>query len=232
VSKKKKRKKQRTELEPTRTSGFSERERLEMAMTVYEEKEKGEDDSDIMDLLGIDAEEYAAVLSLMFGSKADEERRRTPEEHYVRYCLEQKKVVKSIDDLVENLNEKTQYNAIVGALRLKSDIIDKMKTTSQEFGIVKKTADRKDVRVGVFSFEGMSTKEVRKHVANELGQLQGFVEKFGDGDIRLLPEASLYYGPGTKMREEDEKRSSESAKPVAKVKKGSKKIHGRRRAHA
>lgn len=188
-----------------------------MAMTVYEEKEKGLDDTEIMDVLGVDPEDYQEVLSLMFSTKGEEVRRKTTEEHYVAYCLEQRKCINDIDELTKNLNEKTQYNAIVGAIRLRSDIIDKMVTRGQEFGLIAKAAEKRQITHGIVLAD-LSDKDLKKKIAEQLTDMEGLVKRFGDGKISSLPKRELYYGEGTVEVEAEEIEEKESKTPPPKKK--------------
>lgn len=183
-----------------------------MAMAVYEEKEKGLDDTEIMDVLGVDPEDYQEVLTLMFATKGEEVRRKTTEEHYVSYCLEQRKCIKDIDELTKNLNEKTQYNAIVGALRLRSDILDKMVERGQEFGLIAKVAEKRQVTHGIVLAD-LSDKDLKKKIAEQAADMSDLIKRFGDGKIESLPKRDLYYGEGTIETEAEEVDEEEAPKP-------------------
>ncbi len=196
-------------------------------MTVYEEKEKGLDDTEIMDVLGVDPEDYHEILSLMFSTKGDEVRRKTTEEHYVQYCLEQRRCIKDIDELTKNLNEKTQYNAIVGAIRLRSDILDKMVERGQEFGLIAKAPEKRQIMHG-HVLADLSDKDLKKKIAEQLTDMGDLVKRFGDGKIDSLPKRDLYYGEGT-IEAEAEELEEEESKPSPVLKKKIKSL--RREVH-
>lgn len=171
-------------------------------MAIYAAKEEGDEDTEIMRSLGVDPEEYQEALACMYATKSDELRRKTTEEHYIAYCLEQRRNIKDLNGFIQELDEKKQYNAVVGAIRLRSDIVDKMVTRGQEFGLIAKQAEKRQVFGGLILAD-LSDKELRKQIAQEFSGMESLVKRFGDGKMSELPKADLYYGDAIDVESEE-----------------------------
>ena len=168
-------------------------ELLEIAATIYQEMIDGRSEADIMDLLGLDAETFNKARRFMLESRADRIRGKSREHVYVEYVIEQTANIRKIDKLLSGLDDQKQYNAAVGALRLRSDILDKIIARGQEFGILHKKPDRKEIVAGVLVAE-MSDKDLKRAITKQISGLNELVSKYGDGDIMALPEGPLHYG--------------------------------------
>jgi hypothetical protein len=147
-----------------------------------------------MATLGVDAEEYEEIVDLMFTHQVDTLKRRKPEELFVEYCIDQRRNIKDLNELVDELNEKTQYNAIVGAIRLRSEIQDKMIAKGQEFGLIRKTPEQRLVLNG-YVVADMTETDLKKAITKDLSALGDMMDKFGDQDMASLPAKPMYYGP-------------------------------------
>ena len=179
---------------------FTKSEIREAITSIYNYLEKGQSDKQIMKKMGLDAEIYNTIKTAMFDAKA-KEIRSTPEEHmYIQYILDQNRNIKDLTEIIKGFDpEKKSHNAIVGAIRARSDITDKMITKAQEFGIIKKTPDRKEIVAGVVVAE-LSNNQLKENITEVLANLGGLVKKYGGaaGKNKFLemPEPkNLYRGP-------------------------------------
>lgn len=173
---------------------LSRSEMMEAAATVYGELLKGLNHTEVMDILGYDAETYEEVRKFMLDVRSDELRTKPREHVYIDYVIEQRRNITDLNDLIKNLDEKTQYNAVVGAIRLRSDIVDKIVQKGQEFGFIKKTAERKEL-IGGLLLVDMTTDELKKQILGQTKMLEGVVKKFGDADFTTGHDGPLHYGP-------------------------------------
>lgn len=191
-------------------------ERLELAATIYEEMLDGESDADIMRTHGLDEEVFRDAKRFML-EEASATARAKPREHvYVEYCIEQDNTLRALNTLVEGLDAKKQYNAVVGALRLRSEIIDKKINKGFEFGVIKKEPDRKEI-LGGFVLADLSNSDLRKGIADITHHTHDLISKYGDGDILSLTPGELHYGEGSIVAEAEE--VEETPEPVPAKKK-------------
>lgn len=166
-------------------------EKIALALEVYEQKLDGVSDQDIRDALQVGDEEYRALLQFMHAHVAESETHKTSEQVFSEYALEQKTTVRKIDELVEGLGSKNQYNALIGALRLRKDIIDTVLAKGQELGVYELKPKRHEV-VGGFIVADLTPRELKDKAQAEMKTLKEIVQRFGDGDIKALPVGELY----------------------------------------
>jgi len=167
---------------------------MEAAATVYGELLKGLNHTEVMELLGYTVETYEEVRKFMLEMRTSELREKPREHVYIDYVIEQRKNLYDLDNLIKNLDEKTQYNAVVGAIRLRSDIVDKIVEKGQEFGFIKKTAERKELIAGIALID-MSNEDLKKHIVGQTKMLTTAMDKYGEADFMDTRDGPLHYGP-------------------------------------
>ncbi|MFW9927897.1 MAG: hypothetical protein ACFFD1_00730 [Candidatus Thorarchaeota archaeon] len=199
---------------------------------VYGEMLRGEEEEDIPKNLGWDEEKYAQVKMAMLESKASE-LRGVPREHfYVQYVIEQRRNMKALSDLITGLDRKKQYNAMVGAIRLRSELTDKIVDKGMQFGIIKKEPDRKEIFNGILLAD-VSDKDLKDMILSQNAKLSSLTKKFGDLDIMSMETGDTHYGPTVDVTEEsiidaeldalEKEKEEEKHKPNKKKKKKKKK---------
>jgi hypothetical protein len=186
------------------------RDKLLFASRIHAELIKGTDESEIADLLGLDRQTYLFVRSFMLQELANEIRSLSSDQQFVDYRLSQQRNIHDLDELIKNLDEQTQYNALVGALRLRSEIQDKIVTRGQEFGVISKQPDRKEIVAGVVVSD-LSTADLREMITGQLSALHGMIEKHGDADIRALEPGELHRGENVELPKRTQRQRKQTA---------------------
>jgi hypothetical protein len=179
----------------------------------------GEADTDIADLMGLDADQYRSLKLEMY-KREKVELGRTTEEFFIDYRLRQEGVIAELDKMVAYYspqkvkvegggNNETlmadqfsaqryggQPSAIVGALRAKSDIIDRIVKVGQEFGILEKAPEKKLV-IGGLAVAQMSNEDLRRNIVEAVTGLKKLTTRYGDTDVlgRALPSAGTVPAP-------------------------------------
>lgn len=129
------------------------------------------------------------VESLQSEILAEEERvlvgRRT-EEVYVDYVLRTRANISELQTLVETLDRKRQGSAVVGAIRAKQDLLDKILDRGQDFGFLRREPHRTLHGVVVAN---MSDPELRDFLGKQLTDLRHLVAT-RSGDHHLLDVGS------------------------------------------
>lgn len=173
---------------------LTRRQKAEVAASIYAELVEGQTDAEIIDELGISAQHYAIAKKFLLVSKGDEEENLSPKERFARYVIEQERNVVDLNDLVNNLNTKTQYSVIVGAIRMRAEIADRVISTGQTLGIISKEPERK-VLIGGISISELKDTDLRKGVLDAIGGLGKMIEKYGSGaNVRTLSPGPLHHG--------------------------------------
>lgn len=217
-------------------ASLSKLDLIETAATVYDKLIGGESDTDIMSAMRMDAKTYDEVKRFLFDSKAEKYRTATREQNFVEYVTAQRAIQKKVKGYLESVSDPgKQLGSIVGALRLCSDIEERIIARGQEFGVFKKTAERRELVAGLVVAD-MSTADLTKAISKHHKTFEDLVAKFGEGDMLALPAKPLHYGesafdvPGEAVEEDDEAMLP-PARPE-RSKKGGKRSGGRSGKHA
>lgn len=164
-----------------------------LATTVYDEMLAGATDDEIMDVTGLTPAEYQPVKRFMLEQRGALERARTPEERFAEYKIAMARNKRDLDDLVRNLDGKAQYNAVLGAIRLRSEIQRGEIEMGQTLGVIPKQAERKEIIAGVLVAD-MSDKELRAQIMEQTKLTAALSSRFGDGDLMSLEAGPTHYG--------------------------------------
>jgi len=212
---------------------LSKKDMMAAIAVLYGELLRGDvEEEKIPENLGWSEETYLQIKNAMLEAKAAE-LRGVPREHfYVQYVIEQRRNMKALTDLITGLDQKKQYNAMVGAIRLRSELTDKIVDKGMQFGVIKKEPDRREIFNGMLIAD-ISDKELTDMILKQNVKLSGLMSKFGEIDIMSLNAGDTHYGPSVDTSEEsiidaelaalESEKESEKNKPKKKKKKKKKK---------
>jgi len=219
---------------------FTKSELTELAATIHGFLLAGDDETTIMERMRLDAETFNEAKRHLLETKSQAIKAMPNEHVYMEYVIEQRRNIKSLNDLITNLDDKKQYNALVGAIRLRSEILDRIVAKGQEFGVMFKRAERKEV-VGGLLVADMSSDDLRKAIGAQVKMLGEFVGKWGEKSFLDTPDAPIHFdaeAEGEGMEDDEElleilkKRrvSSDAPAPKTARAKSSKRHAGRSKA--
>ena len=202
----------------------------EAVMRIYGMLCSGDDEADVLDEMGISAEQYENLKEKMFESKTQEFKTKPIEYTYVQYIIDQTANLNRLDEfIISNKDSKSRSSqSVVGAIRAKSEILDKIIARGQEFGIIKKVANRSEVVAGVLIAE-LSNTQLKKEITTSLDSLNLLLKKYGDKDIIDVSPGTIRSGkelPEAVLKTEEE--NKDDGIVVRSIKKSSKKKSKRR----
>ncbi|MGW8177878.1 MAG: hypothetical protein ACWGQW_03675 [bacterium] len=173
--------------------------------TIWEALCRGESDREIMDLLGLETEVYKALKFQLLEDRALEAKTRPPEHVYIQYVIDQTRNISDLTDMIAEFKTTKQYNAMVGAIKARAELHDKLIAKGQEFGIFKKVPERREIVAGVM-IQDMSRDDLKAAITGAIGRLDSMMRRYGDNDILdVLPEA-IHHGPALPPHEIPEER--------------------------
>lgn len=170
----------------------------------------GYDDSEARVELGLDPEQYAALKREMYSQQAEYYRTRSTEEMYSDYVIEQRACINELDKIVARFVDDKQSSAAVGAIRARSDIVDKIVKLGQDVGLIEKEPERKVIFGGV-AIASLSDAQLRRAIVGEVKELDGLIAAFGDG----MSIMDMDPGPLHRMLPEPKKASGGSSAKVS-----------------
>lgn len=167
-------------------------EKIRLAAEIYEMMLDGDPDRDIIETLNISAEEFTIAKRFLLTHKGQLEASLSREERFARYQITQEQNVVDLNSLITNLNSKSQYNALVGAIRLRADIANKSIEMGQTLGVIEKQADRREISIGGIIIGDLPDKELKDGVVAAFKGLGGLMDRYGQGtnlkDIKVPAE--------------------------------------------
>jgi hypothetical protein len=166
----------------------------EAIATMYSYRCDGLTDKETMDVMGLNADTYLYINTLMYEQQAEELKTKPREHSYIDYIIKQSENVKDLSKMIDEFKTSKQFGAMVGAVRARAEIYDKIIKTGQEFGIIEKTPERKEIMAGVAVVD-MTSAKLKEMITTELKQLNVLMATHGDVDVLSLPPAELHHGP-------------------------------------
>jgi hypothetical protein len=168
-------------------------ELLELSETIYDRLVAGDSPKDIKDLYGLDDETYARARKLALETRAHDVRDKSRELVFVEYCIAQERNIEDINRFLRELDSARQYNAVVGAIRLRADLVDRMIQRGMDFGVIRREPERREVVAGLVVTE-MSSDDLKKAIMGQINKMNDMISRFGDDDIGKLSTGALHYG--------------------------------------
>lgn len=132
-------------------------------------------------------------------------RQRPTEEIYALYIYEQRRCISDLNEVVDDfksnlgkdLDEKgdrqknRNINGYVGAIKTRSEILDKILKTGQDLGIIKRDSSNKGLFAGQ-AIINMTNIELKQYVLGEVQALHQMMADFGDQDITAIDVGPLH----------------------------------------
>jgi hypothetical protein len=175
------------------TSGKTKRIIDAATTKIFEKLAAGWSDERVRKDLNLDPDQYRSLRRIMLDNKASEIRGKTQDQIYIEYLIEQRSVIRTLDNVVKELAESNQHNARIGALRLRAFVVDRILDRAQEFGIVNKAPEKK--LVGTVIVSDMSNPDLIQAIQNQVETFQLMMNSYGEKSILALPSKPTHYGP-------------------------------------
>jgi hypothetical protein len=170
------------------TDNRTKREQLERYL---EGLQKGEADLALQTDLQLPNAAFARLKEIALANEIERVKSTTTEQTYVEYCLAQRGCINDLNTLLDQYREAKNASAIVGAVKARSDIIDKMIKLGQDFGIIEKKPEEKRLVAGVVVTQ-LSNDDLRAAIAEQISSLNSLVTQYGDKNFAELDPGDLY----------------------------------------
>jgi len=171
--------------------GFAEIAGMTVIQRVLHHIEEGRTDTWIMDRFGLMQREYFDIKHQATRKQVEVFRRRSTEEIYAEYVFQQAKCVRDLTDAAKEASAKKDIKALITAIKTRSDIYDKIIKTGQDFGIIERKAERREIALGVV-LASLSDEDLRARISGELTGITDLMTKFGDKDLLELKPGKLH----------------------------------------
>jgi hypothetical protein len=179
---------------------LSKKSRRDVEVLVEEVRRRlvdGDSDLAIAEDLSLTRVEYRRIKARMYETAIDGFSAKSAEEQFVDFTIEQEKCIQELDGMIKHFSTTKQHNAMVGAIRAKSQILSDIHRTGVKMGVVKQEASF-DREVAGVRISELSNDELRKTIADELRNLKGVIDRFGEKPMSKVVEPSKLSDPTIK----------------------------------
>jgi hypothetical protein len=193
----------------------------------------GASEEEILTTLHIDHAQLRKLEETLYSNESHEIASEKTDRTFAKYRIDQRRNIKALDELISELDGNTQYNAVVGAIRLRADLQDRIIKTGQELGCIKKAAtETHHTHAVAVAISQMSAGDLRTEIKKMGASSQEKIERYSDKPFLELPEAPMYYGDAVKELVKPPAKSSPNPEPAPERKRTKKrKLPGRRGLH-
>lgn len=204
---------------------ISRKEQLEKLSSFFSLLIEGVELEEISFKMGLSPEQVLELKNKLIDFKTEEVRDKPVEHVYVEYILDQMKNMYDLTRLIKiHRGDPKTASAVVGAIRVRSEISDKILQRGQDCGLIKKAPQQSENKHAIL-IAGLNSLELTNKIKEQWRSLANLVSKESNENIIDLPvPENLHYGETSKFLEEkneDEENEDEEiyVKPKKKKKK-------------
>ena len=111
---------------------------------------------------------------------------------YALYVLEQKSCMVELQNMINSYKTTNQHNAVVGAVKAKSEILDKIIGKGQDMGVIEKRAKRIEF-IGSLDVRNMTELDIARQIMEQMKEINELVDE-GIIDAELVDQPKAMTG--------------------------------------
>lgn len=143
--------------------------------------------------MGISWSDYEDLRKAMMDFEGFKVTQRGPEEVYVEYLMHQESNIHALSDMITEFKDTKQVNAMVGAVKARADIYDRMIKIGQEFGFVEKVPEKTEIIAGLV-LRDLTEDDLRSHIAHAISGLDHLLKSYDDvGNIIDIDPGVIHF---------------------------------------
>lgn len=153
--------------------------------------QEGKDDEGLCEAFSRPYEEIQILKHSFFEGEKELLRKRTTEETYAVYIIEQRRCMNDLERVIEDYTKQKNVQGYVGAIKAKSEILDKIIKTGQDFGLIERADEGRGLVAGQALIQ-MNHVEVKQYILGEIKAMNDLLLRYGDQDIKALEPGPLH----------------------------------------
>lgn len=160
----------------------------------------GDNDDKARQRLKLTITDYNLLKRKMMEREVERLGSRTAEEIYIGYVIDQIHNIRDLTNMIDKFKESKQYNAMVGAVKARAELNDKLMKMGQDLGVIAKEPTRHEV-VGGIVVSDLTSRQLKAMITAELASLNEMMKRYGKGGgdiIDLKPGPTHLPTPKTK----------------------------------
>lgn len=135
--------------------------------------------------------DYNDIKKRMYDIETHRHADRTNNQLFIDYMINQKACLEDLDAAIRTYRDTNQANAMVGAIRAKSDIVDKIVKRGEELGVLRKENNGVKIIAGL-DITGLTNLDIKLRIKAELQQLDQLTR---GPIIDVMPEDDIIVAP-------------------------------------
>ena len=145
---------------------------------------QSDSDTEICESLNISYKDFEKLKTEFYYSEGAQLKERSNEEHYLEYILDQNKNIQVLNTVIDKEIKRDKLSPIiVNAVKVRADLRDKIIAKGQEFGIIAKTPERKEIIGGIIIAQ-LTDDELREKISKELSL--SLLDKYGGAQQSII----------------------------------------------
>jgi hypothetical protein len=190
----------------------------------------GKDDEEARVEMGLSVADFASLKRRLFSEEVAKLQRMSVEEWFVDYIVKQSANVKALSDMLVDWKDSKQQSAMVGAVRARSEIYDKIIERGQSFGLIARQPEEKRIIAGI-AVANLTNDQLQRRILGTISELNRYMSTNPEVGLLELEPGELYSGPGEVV--DAELPADPPPKASKKVRSKTSRVHkGRRRVKA
>lgn len=183
---------------------LKKRDALSAVSTFLELVVSGKSIEAISDEMGYDISELAVIQRRLLEMKTFDLQQKPIEHVYVEYMIEQLKNVHALNGMIEEFdNNSRNLAAIVAAVRLRSDIHDRILEKGQTCGVLKKAPEQKESKHSLIIAD-LTADDLREAIVKQYKKAARMITGNAETMAEIRIPKTLHYGPSVEIPEEKE----------------------------
>lgn len=166
-------------------------ERMAKVVKLFRLVSEGKSEVEIRKEMGLEEAEYNRFRKECFEKEAERIKEKGIGEVYVEYMLHQKKCLEDLEAMSKQFSNAKHYSALVTSVKTRSDIYDKIIKVGQEFGLLEKRPERREIVAGVLVAK-MNSNQLRSTILGELQGMEKLMNTFGGLGLEEIEPGELY----------------------------------------
>jgi hypothetical protein len=169
---------------------------------------QGLSEDEIIAEMGLrNVKDYNDIRKRMYEQETARHTDRSNAQLFIDYIINQRMCLEDLDVAIKKYKDTNQANAIVGAIRAKSDIIDKITRRGEELGVLRKENDGIKIVAGI-DVSALSNFDIKLKIKAELQAIHNItqgpiIDVTPDIEDDILIQPSLAIPPMVDQHPED-----------------------------
>lgn len=162
--------------------------------TLRSHLQQGKTDFKIQEEMSLNTGDYNALKAELYEQEKADINGKSVEDVFIDFTHKMEGCIKDLDNMILSPTAKANHNALVGAIRAKADLINKIIDRGQEFGLIEKVPEKKQI-VGGLLIGKLDNNELRKLITKQVKDMGALMDRYGEESMADAEEPKALPAP-------------------------------------